>query len=171
MKSLAILAALLVFGCDSDCKDTEACKVYGQCINAEEPGRCITGCERMCLDEGRCTPHHHGDRVECVAKTRSACKDTRGCHFDGKCSPVGGKCLPDSNDDCKESVHCRWQGNCSEVKNVCQPVKKSDCELSMGCAMFGNCFMSFMGNGCIKAEARNIEIMMILGLVPNEEGN
>lgn len=158
-----IILALFVLGCDKDCKNTEACKVYGQCINAEEPGRCVTGCERMCAEEGRCTPYRHGDRVECVAKTRSECKNTKKCYLSGECSPVGGKCLANSHDDCKDSMGCRWQGNCSMMNNICQPIKAEDCKESMGCAMFSNCFMSLKGRGCITAKDRNEEIMTLLG--------
>ena len=163
-----LLFALLLFGCNKECKDTEACRQYGQCINAEEEGRCVTGCEQLCREEGRCTPYRHSDRVECVAKTRSACQDTKMCYFDGMCSPVGGGCLAATNEDCKESMNCRWSGNCTVVDNQCIPAMESDCYHSMGCAMFGKCFLSFAGAQCITSKEVNEQVMKILG-IGNEE--
>jgi len=167
MKYLLLLT-LLLFGCSTDCKDTEACRLYGACINAEEEGRCVTGCEKMCMEEGRCTPYRHGNRVECVAKTRSACKDTRICYFDGRCSPVGGKCLAATNEECKKSMNCRWEGNCTVVENECRLIKDTDCAQSMGCAMLGKCHVSMFGSGCLTDKEINAEIMKILG-IGNEE--
>lgn len=169
MKHILLILVLVFFGCKKHCPTSEECKKYGQCISAEND-RCVTGCEKLCKDEGRCTPFHHGERVECVAKTRSGCLDTDRCYFKGLCSPVGGRCFAASDDDCKESLGCKWEGECTMKNYLCVPANQRACETSMGCSMFGKCFLSFKGTKCITAEEINIEFMQILGLI-SEEGD
>jgi len=145
-KVLLLVLLLLLFGCDKSCKDTNACKNYGQCITVDD-NICVTGCEDLCERLGRCVPHHHGNRVECVTESVTECKNSKICLFSGKCNSRNGKCFAISDDDCKKSINCEWEGNCVENNGECVPGSESNCSKSKYCALFGKCMKS--SDGCV----------------------
>ena len=80
-------------GGDDDCKLSEVCKRFGQCVSQGDS--CVVG--------------NSGD----------TCKDLRICKRFGWCTQIGGQCRAASSEDCAESLGCKNDGKCVFRDGIC----------------------------------------------------
>lgn len=91
---LSAVWAVLWLRLDSECRESEGCKIRGDCgatrrlsCRPEDDHDCSRS--EVCRELGWCS--HAGER--CIARTDEDCEESDECQRRGRCNASGGECL------------------------------------------------------------------------------